>query len=220
MGALIESFATVRGHHEPFAQGALKLADAAIATCLERAGRAAADLDLLVNAGVYRNDNLGEPALAALIQEDVGANTRRWREAHGTFSFERLQRRRRRGHSALSAGWIPRRQHRPGSGGGQRRASRWHGRPRVSVRARGRRDAARARRGGCRLRRLRVRHLSRVRVAAERKDRLGRTAAERRAQCAVHRRTAWLRRSRRRVRCGFHAALPRSHEHARAGRST
>lgn len=87
MGALIESFATVRGHHEPFAQGALKLADAAIATCLERAGRAAADLDLLVNAGVYRNDNLGEPALAALIQEDVGANTRRWREAHGTFSF-------------------------------------------------------------------------------------------------------------------------------------
>lgn len=88
MGAQIESFATVRGHHEPFHQGALKLADAAIATCLERAGRSAADLDLLINAGVYRDDNLGEPALAALIQEDVGANPRRWREAHGTFSFD------------------------------------------------------------------------------------------------------------------------------------
>ncbi len=88
MGALIEAFATVRGHHEPFHRGALKLADAAIATCLERAGRAAADLDLLINAGVYRDDNLGEPALAALIQEDVGANLRRSREAHGTFSFD------------------------------------------------------------------------------------------------------------------------------------
>ena len=88
MGAQIESFATVRGHHEPFHQGALKLADSAIATCLERAGRAAADLDLLINAGVYRDDNLGEPALAALIQEDVGANPKRWREAHGTFSFD------------------------------------------------------------------------------------------------------------------------------------
>ena len=47
------------------------------------------DLDLLVNAGLYRDRNLGEPALASMIQEDV----RRHPEdphpgGHGTFSFD------------------------------------------------------------------------------------------------------------------------------------
>lgn len=88
MGAQIESFATVHARHGPFAQKALRLADAAVDACLERAGRSAADLDLLINAGVYRDDNMGEPALAALIQEDIGANLRQSREAHGTFSFD------------------------------------------------------------------------------------------------------------------------------------
>ena len=42
--------------------------------CLDRAGRTAHDVDLLVNAGIYRDRNLGEPALAAMIQQDIGAN--------------------------------------------------------------------------------------------------------------------------------------------------
>ena len=50
----------------------------------------AGDIDLLVNAGIYREDNLAEPALAAMIQEDIGANPGHPpREgAHGTFSFD------------------------------------------------------------------------------------------------------------------------------------
>jgi len=46
---------------------------------------------MLINVGVYREDNMGEPALAALIQEDIGANL-----GHpptggtGTFSFDLL----------------------------------------------------------------------------------------------------------------------------------
>jgi 3-oxoacyl-[acyl-carrier-protein] synthase-3 len=68
---------------------ARKLADAAAVMALDRAGLAADDVDLLLNAGLYHDRNLGEPALAALIQEDIGANPEdpHGRD-HGTFSFD------------------------------------------------------------------------------------------------------------------------------------
>jgi len=67
------------------------LADAAARNCVALAGRRAADIDMLINVGIYREDSMGEPALAALIQEDIGAN-----RGHppiggsGTFSFDLL----------------------------------------------------------------------------------------------------------------------------------
>jgi 3-oxoacyl-[acyl-carrier-protein] synthase-3 len=68
---------------------ARKLADAAAVRALDRAGLAAGDIDLLLNAGLYHDRNLGEPALAALIQEDIGANPEDPHGgAHGTFSFD------------------------------------------------------------------------------------------------------------------------------------
>ena len=90
MGTRIEAVATTHARRGPFAQGALKLADAAARACLARAHLEAGDIDLLLNAGLYREDNLTEPALAALIQEDIGANPGHPpREgAHGTFSFD------------------------------------------------------------------------------------------------------------------------------------
>ncbi|HEX8805139.1 MAG TPA: hypothetical protein VF743_13125, partial [Acidimicrobiales bacterium] len=70
-------------------RGALALTDAAARTCLERAGLAPGDVELLVNVGLYHDRGLGEPALAALIQEDIGANPEDPHEgAHGTFSFD------------------------------------------------------------------------------------------------------------------------------------
>jgi 3-oxoacyl-[acyl-carrier-protein] synthase-3 len=73
-----------RGRHS-----ALHLAVTAAKRCLHAAGRDADDVDLLVNAGIYRDKNLGEPALAALIQEDIGANPEDPHDnAHGTFSFD------------------------------------------------------------------------------------------------------------------------------------
>jgi 3-oxoacyl-[acyl-carrier-protein] synthase-3 len=85
MPARIEAAAALRGH-----AGALALSDAAARSCLARAGRRAEELDLLVNAGLYKEDNMAEPALASLIQEDIGANPghppRPGR--HGTFSFD------------------------------------------------------------------------------------------------------------------------------------
>ncbi len=69
--------------------GAIKLADEAAHSCLERAGRTAADLDFLINVGVYRDSNIAEPAVASLIQEDIGANPDPpLRGGHGTFSFD------------------------------------------------------------------------------------------------------------------------------------
>jgi 3-oxoacyl-[acyl-carrier-protein] synthase-3 len=46
---------------------------------------------MLINAGIYREDNMGEPALAALIQEDIGANLGQPPiGGRGTFSFDLL----------------------------------------------------------------------------------------------------------------------------------
>ena len=71
------------------APGALEAVDAAARSCLERADRTAGELDLLINAGVYHDRILSEPAFASLIQEDIGANPRQPPGAgHGTFSFD------------------------------------------------------------------------------------------------------------------------------------
>ncbi|OBH49844.1 3-oxoacyl-ACP synthase [Mycobacterium mantenii] len=70
-------------------RSALHLAVTAGKDCLQRAGCDPGELDLVVNAGIYRDRNLGEPALAALIQDDIGANPEDPHTgAHGTFSFD------------------------------------------------------------------------------------------------------------------------------------
>lgn len=90
MGTRIEAVATTHATRGAFRKGALKLADEAARACLARAHREAGDIDLLVNAGIYREDNLAEPALASMIQEDIGANPGHPPRAgaHGTFSFD------------------------------------------------------------------------------------------------------------------------------------
>ena len=57
--------------------------------CLAHAGRHAGEVDMLINAGIYRDRNMAEPALAALIQEDIGAHPEDPHpDSHGTFSFD------------------------------------------------------------------------------------------------------------------------------------
>ncbi len=90
MGAHIDAASALalasRGLRKPTAR---RLADAAARTCLEQSGRAPGDIDMLINAGVYREDSMGEPALAALIQEDIGANLGQPPiGGPGTFSFD------------------------------------------------------------------------------------------------------------------------------------
>jgi 3-oxoacyl-[acyl-carrier-protein] synthase-3 len=88
MGTIIERLDVTSGGWRT-RHSALRLAVTAAKTCLQRAGREADDVDLLVNAGIYRDRNLGEPAFAALIQEDIGANVEDPHAGgHGTFSFD------------------------------------------------------------------------------------------------------------------------------------
>ena len=88
MGTIIDGVQVTRGGWRS-RHSALHLAVAAAKSCLKHAQRDANDLDLLVNAGIYRDKNLAEPALAALIQEDIGANPEDPHgEAQGTFSFD------------------------------------------------------------------------------------------------------------------------------------
>jgi 3-oxoacyl-[acyl-carrier-protein] synthase-3 len=89
VGIVIAGAAFMRPDQRPWTHGARRLADAAAQQCLRAAERSPDELDLLVNTGVYRERGLGEPALAALIQEDVGANVGELdRGGHGTFSFD------------------------------------------------------------------------------------------------------------------------------------
>ena len=90
MGTHIEAACAQAGKRTRRAT-ARRLADDAARTCFSLAGCQPSDVDMLINVGVYREDSMGEPALAALIQEDVGANL-----GHpptggpGTFSFDLL----------------------------------------------------------------------------------------------------------------------------------
>jgi 3-oxoacyl-[acyl-carrier-protein] synthase-3 len=91
MGTIIEASATATAtaHRRSMAPGALELADAAVRSCLKRANRTAGELDLLINAGVFHDRILSEPALASLIQEDIGASlSQPAGTGHGTFSFD------------------------------------------------------------------------------------------------------------------------------------
>jgi 3-oxoacyl-[acyl-carrier-protein] synthase-3 len=88
VGTVIDAVAVAEGHGRR-GRSAHRLADAAARLALERAGLAAPELDLLVNAGLYHDRVMGEPALAALIQEDIGANPEDPHlGGHGTFSFD------------------------------------------------------------------------------------------------------------------------------------
>jgi 3-oxoacyl-[acyl-carrier-protein] synthase III len=88
MGTIIDGLHVTRGNWRS-RRSALQLAVAAAKGCLVHAETASSDLDLLINAGIYRDRNLGEPALAAIIQDDIGANPEDPHDdAHGTFSFD------------------------------------------------------------------------------------------------------------------------------------
>jgi 3-oxoacyl-[acyl-carrier-protein] synthase-3 len=88
MGTIIDGLHVTHGTWRT-RRSALQLAVTAAKDCLVHADTAPSELDLLINAGIYRDRNLGEPALAAIIQEDIGANPEDpHSDAHGTFSFD------------------------------------------------------------------------------------------------------------------------------------
>lgn len=55
--------------------------------CLRASGVLASDVGVLINAGVYRDRNIVEPAIASFIQRKIGANAA-LNGSPGTFSFD------------------------------------------------------------------------------------------------------------------------------------
>lgn len=91
MATIIEAVATSHAHSmPPFTKRARELADEAARRCFKLSEHGPDDVDLLINAGIYREDDLAEPALAAMIQEDINANLGHpiVTDHHGTFSFD------------------------------------------------------------------------------------------------------------------------------------
>jgi 3-oxoacyl-[acyl-carrier-protein] synthase III len=56
------------------AQGSVQLAVRAAATCLDHCGLDRAELGLIIHAGVYRDEFISEPAIAALVAGELGVN--------------------------------------------------------------------------------------------------------------------------------------------------
>jgi 3-oxoacyl-[acyl-carrier-protein] synthase-3 len=92
MGTIIDAVAVETPSLLHLKRGAVDLAVRAARRSFEDAGVEPGDVDLLINAGIYREKHLGEPALAALIQDDLDLNDELQPEAetHGTFSFDVL----------------------------------------------------------------------------------------------------------------------------------
>jgi 3-oxoacyl-[acyl-carrier-protein] synthase-3 len=72
-------------------QSSIGMSALAAKQCLAIAGVAATDVDLLLNIGVFRDDNIIEPAMAPLIQQQLGMNLDPVRHHHlhrSTLSFD------------------------------------------------------------------------------------------------------------------------------------
>jgi 3-oxoacyl-[acyl-carrier-protein] synthase-3 len=73
---------------DPDLAGSVAHASAASIACLEQAGIHPDQVGLLINVGVYRDENMAEPAMSALIQKNVGINLDYLRSGHAALSFD------------------------------------------------------------------------------------------------------------------------------------
>jgi 3-oxoacyl-[acyl-carrier-protein] synthase-3 len=86
MGTIIRSTGICK---DPSNLSILDLAESAGEQCIASAGIDKKDIDLVISTGIYRDDNVVEPAMAALIQQRLGINLKiDWN--HRTFAFDIL----------------------------------------------------------------------------------------------------------------------------------
>jgi 3-oxoacyl-[acyl-carrier-protein] synthase-3 len=87
MGTLITSTAVSTDRE---VRSSIAHASTAANECLRRAGVRPEQVDLLINTGVYRDENMAEPAMAALVQKEVGMNLDYVKDPtpHAGFSFD------------------------------------------------------------------------------------------------------------------------------------
>jgi len=73
MGTLIDMVSVVRPRFSFSPGNSIRLSVRAARQCLDYAGIDPGNLGLLINTGIYRHKNTGEPAIAALIQEKIAS---------------------------------------------------------------------------------------------------------------------------------------------------
>ncbi|MBN1538549.1 MAG: hypothetical protein JW939_00255 [Candidatus Thermoplasmatota archaeon] len=89
MSAKIESVGTELPGGAPLAKrSAIALSVRAARKSLKQARLEPSSLGVLINSSVYKDENIGEPAVAAFIQRDLGANPIPKGDAATTFSFD------------------------------------------------------------------------------------------------------------------------------------
>jgi len=91
MGTLINMVAVARPHLRFYPGNSIRLSARAARQCLIDSGVKPGDLGLIINTGIYRHRNIGEPAIAALIQEMIStkrANKVNSCNCNNTFSFD------------------------------------------------------------------------------------------------------------------------------------
>ena len=86
MGAVIKGVAICQKHPE----SAIDNAVGAGLDCLQESGCEPGQIDLLINVGIYREDNIMEPSIASLIQQKMEVNPDPARQGiqRRTFSFD------------------------------------------------------------------------------------------------------------------------------------
>jgi len=72
MGIIIKATSIVESSKN---QGSVELTVQAAKECIASAGISMEDIGILINLGIYKEDNIGEPAMAALIQKQLRLNT-------------------------------------------------------------------------------------------------------------------------------------------------
>jgi len=76
------------GYGRQSRKGILLLAKKTALDCLNLANIRPGDIELLIYAGIYRDDHIGEPSIASLVQKDIGANPNLYPLEERTFSFD------------------------------------------------------------------------------------------------------------------------------------
>jgi 3-oxoacyl-[acyl-carrier-protein] synthase-3 len=75
MGTKIDMVAVSRPLFSFASGGSIKLSTRAAKQCIRESGTDACNIGLIINTGIYRYKNTGEPAIAAIIQKRIGANS-------------------------------------------------------------------------------------------------------------------------------------------------
>jgi 3-oxoacyl-[acyl-carrier-protein] synthase III len=95
MGTIINMVSVSKPFSRFFSGGSIELSAKAAKKCVRDAGIDPCDIGLLINTGIYRYKNFAEPAIAAMIQKRIGANSIKNQKEYNninqrksTFSFD------------------------------------------------------------------------------------------------------------------------------------